>query len=94
MPINLFSGSKGNKDNPKKKEPEVVGTRIEVGFAGGEIAVNPTPTMQLERSERRLQRVDLALTKFKANDNERKEMEFSSVRRKVEMQIKLLKGEY
>lgn len=79
--------------NKKKKESGTSET-LEVGFEGTELHVNPPPEVSLERMERRLERVKQFLASPTCIKDSSKEFEFREIQRRLELQIKLQKGEY
>ena len=75
------------KDRKKEEAP------AKVGFVGKEMHVNPSDDVALDRLETRLERVkELLQDKFAGNHPRGKE--FMRIKRRLQMQIKLKKGDY
>lgn len=78
----------------KKKTPkEPKGTAGETTFKGGELHVNPSETATLKRLETRLRRVTQVLESGVIPEGSAKHEQFTRIKNKLEMLIKIKKGE-
>jgi hypothetical protein len=75
----------------RPKEGASVG---QASFKGHELIVNPTVNMVMERLEARLRRINQSLDAGKFEVGSSKYLEMTSVKRKLEMQLALAKGEF
>lgn len=75
--------------NKKKK-----GTVLRTDFSGTKLHVNPTPEMSLARKEARLERVTKSLEANKWPVDSKKYKEMMGIKGRLELLIRLDKGEY
>lgn len=81
----------------KKKtiqQPQDLGSGVaKASFAGTTLHVNPPPDVTLKRMESRLNRVLQSLDSGKWPEGSSKEMEFQTIKRRLQAQIAIRKGE-
>ena len=79
--------------NKKKKELDA-SEALKVSLKGTELHINPPPEVTLERMQRRLERVKNFLASPACIAGSPKEREFDAIKRRLELQIILYRGEY
>ena len=69
-------------------------TTVEATLGTTNLIVNPTSEMQLRRCKSRLHRVNLFLSLDKCVRGSRQELEHQTIKRRLELQIKLMEGDF
>jgi|GEM_PF-6811425 len=86
MRLSIFRGKK----KPKETEESTV---AKTTFKGGEVHVNPSEAASLKRLEARLRRVTQVLESGVIPEGSAKHEQFTRIKNKLEMLIKIKKGE-
>lgn len=81
------------KKKPTPSQPQPAGSVGETGFVGTELHVNPPPDVSLARMEARLERVEQSLASGKWPVGSEREMSFQTIKRRLEAQIAIHKGD-
>lgn len=82
----------GRREKNTEQKPLKSVTQTEM--KGTELHINPPPDVSLKRLESRLARVEQSISSGKWPVGSSKEMEFQTIKRRLKMQIALLKGDY